>query len=166
MLNSTALFQNDKEQFLMHLYQQMFYVAYSKIRNKNDALDVVQEAWIKILNKIDTLKDEEKLVAWAKSITYHTALNMLKKKAREREQSDLIDLSYTISSNNSIEDQVIAYVVKESFVTFGEETERMMTYRYIDGYKSREIAEMMNIPEGTVKARLSRGRTKLRKMFD
>ena len=53
---------------LDELYRQMVRVVRHKLICKNEALDVVQEAWVRILEKIDTLRESDKLVPWAKTI--------------------------------------------------------------------------------------------------
>jgi RNA polymerase sigma-70 factor (ECF subfamily) len=71
------------EEKLRRLYSEMIRVAYSKVINKSDAQDAVQEAWVRILTKHETLKERSKLNSWAKTITANVALNLNKQSMRE-----------------------------------------------------------------------------------
>src|SRR5690554_181523 len=75
--------EDDQDEILDHLYKHMFMVAYAKMKNRSDALDVVQESWVKILNKLETLRDSKKLIQWSKVIVANTAMNVLKKRASQ-----------------------------------------------------------------------------------
>src|SRR5690606_16335399 len=74
----------ETEAELLELYNEMFRVAYANVYNKSDAHDVVQEAWVRILQKRDTLRESTKLAAWAKTITRNLAINCNRSAARTR----------------------------------------------------------------------------------
>lgn len=151
----------DEDKLLNTLYAEMFTVAYAKMKNKADALDVVQESWVKILKKIDTLRDEEKLVQWAKRIASNTANNVLRRKIVQHEMVEerLVSAEKT---DESVEYRYLRGEIQKSISMLDAQTRSMLVYKYYYGWKDRQIAEKMGIPLGTVKARLHRGRLKLR----
>src|SRR5690554_5191767 len=67
-------------ELLTEIYEQMLIIAYAKMRNKADALDVVQESWTIILSKWEMLRDKDKLMPWAKKIVNNTANNTIRRK--------------------------------------------------------------------------------------
>jgi len=153
----------NEEDLLNTLYRHMFIVAYAKMKNKTDALDVVQEAWIKILQKLDTLKDPKKLVQWSKAIAANTAMNALKRKAADAVQ--LYDEHMCIgelSFDLRVEERILKRAVYESLSLLDEETRTMMICKFYYDWKDRQIAEVVEMPVGTVKARIHRAKKLLR----
>lgn len=157
---------NPEYDSLIHeLYREMLIVAYAKMNNKADALDVVQEAWLKILTKIDTLKDKEKLFQWAKAIVANTAINMLKR--RYSVQLSFIELDQCTSEANepSVDDRLVWSIVHESMTKLDEETRQILIYKLIYSWKDQEIADKLGLPLGTIKAKIHRGRKRLREIL-
>lgn len=154
----------DEDELMNTLYTEMFIVAYSKMNNKADALDVVQESWVKILNNIDTLRDEDKLVQWAKRIASNTANNALRRKKLNHEvyEERLLQLQKT---EDPLESRLLRGEIREGMNLLDADTRRMFVYKYYYGWKDRQIAEEMGYPLGTVKARLHRGKERLRSLL-
>ncbi len=156
----------DQSELLEELYRQMFIVAYSKLKNKPDALDAVQESWVKILRKIDTLRDRDKLIQWAKVITANTSINIWKKK-QQRNEVLVQELEYDAKSAAAgmIEESLLAADVKQSLEELDKDTRLMFIYKFYFGWKDQQIADSLGYPVGTVKARIHRGKHRLRKML-
>lgn len=153
----------DEDDLLNALYKHMFIVAYAKMKNRSDALDVVQEAWIKILQKLDTLKDPNKLIQWAKAIVANTAMNALKRKAVDAvplydEHMSIGDLGIDLH----VEEKLLKQTVYESLAMLDGETRTMMICKFYYEWKDQQIAEVVEMPVGTVKARIHRAKKLLR----
>lgn len=160
--------EQDQQTLLNDLYKQMFAVAYAKTRNKQDALDIVQESWVKILQKIDSLKDREKLFQWAKAIVSNTANTHIKKNAALRASQTITEEVATIDIpiDAKIEERILVEAILECIEQLDDLTRRMFVYKYYYEWKDRQIAERLSLPEGTVKARLSRGKSRVRKIME
>jgi RNA polymerase sigma-70 factor (ECF subfamily) len=157
---------DDQDEILDHLYKHMFMVAYAKMKNRSDALDVVQESWIKILNKLETLRDPKKLIQWSKVIVANTAMNALKKRSAHvvslyDEQMSIDDLDIGLY----MEDKLLKQAIYESLSLLDEETRKMMICKFYYGWKDQQIAEIMEMPVGTVKARIHRAKVRLREQL-
>ena len=155
----------EQDELLQELYKQMFIVAYSKLRNKSDALDAVQESWIKILRKIDTLKDKDKLFQWSKVIVANTAINIWKKKQSLREVY-VQDIDFQFHYEEKMDKHLVAADVKSSLDHLDQDTRLMFVYKFYFGWKDQQIADKLGFPVGTVKARLHRGKGRLRKILN
>ncbi len=156
----------NQEELMNELYKQMFVVAYSKMRNKSDALDVVQESWIKILQKIDTLKDRSKLFHWVKVITSNTANNMIK---RKQLMKNVIPFPYDESRAGlyqapelELDDRFIRESIFDCIGRLDEKAQQMIKFKYFYGCSDEETAAMMKLPVGTVKAKIHRAKSRLR----
>lgn len=146
------------------LYDQMFRVAYRRVRNRIDALDVVQESWVKILCSLDTLKDQTKLRHWANVIAANTAINFVKRKIVRNSCAFDDVISDRLSAD--IGDMALKLEMAEVMERLDQLTRTMFLSKYVYGYKDDEIALAMRIPVGTVKARIHRGKARLRGIFN
>ncbi|MFC3789684.1 RNA polymerase sigma factor [Paenibacillus sp. GCM10012307] len=146
------------EILLRDLYNQMTRVAYSKVRNKSDAHDVVQEAWVRILSKQDTLREESKLTAWAKTITANVAYNV----NRRNGKSSTGWFEPQEPSSSSPTEAELLLEISELLGALDPRSRTMMLYKFYYGFKDQEIADAMNLPLGTVKARIHRSRERLK----
>ncbi len=160
----------EQEKLLKELYTEMYIVAYSKLRNKMDAHDVVQESWIKILTKINTLKEKNKIKPWAKTIVCNTANNLLKKKFRKVEvllcEERFASLKMISERTVPLDEQCIQrFVMNEIYDGIKQldvDIRRIFDYKFFGHWKDRQIADEMRLPLGTVKAKLNRGKERLR----
>ncbi|WP_127587953.1 RNA polymerase sigma factor [Paenibacillus koleovorans] len=160
-----AVSQEEQDVMLQELYRQMFVVAYSITRSRSEAMDVVQESWLKILMKLHTLKDRDKLIQWAKVIASNTAYNMMKRSSKltalVREEQGLYEYNGT-----GVEDKVVQRMICATIERLDQTTRRIFVYKYYQDLKDQEIATRMGMPVGTIKARLHRGKEQLRQYLD
>lgn len=150
-----------QSELLDRLYAQMVAVSYRMMGNKSDALDVVQESWLKIIQKYETLQDPDKLFQWASTIVRRTALNeMRKREIRRKTEGRWVRLHTPL---NEPDNMLRELEWQEWIDSLDEVTKRMFKYKYDLGLKDLEIAERLGLPMGTVKARLHRGKRHLMK---
>lgn len=163
LLQAVSDCPEERDALLMDIYKQMFIVAYSIIRNQSEAMDAVQESWVKILRRIDTLRERDKLIQWAKAIAANTAYNMVKRKvviSLDAEKS-----SVRLVAPDGVEDQVVRNMLFEELNKLDDKTRQILTCKYVHDMKDKDIAEMMNLPVGTVKARIHRGKEQLKQLL-
>lgn len=135
----------------------MFKAAYAILRNRDDAEDVTQEAFMKLMESKPHFSDSEHAKAWLLRVTINLSKNMLKASWRKNKTENNEELSYT--ENES--DEVLFCVMKleESYRT-------VIHLYYYEGYSTNEIAYILKLPSATVRTRLKRARAKLRKMLE
>lgn len=166
-LDTEQMDKSEQEELMNELYRQMFIVAYSKVSNKMDALDVVQESWLKILQSIGSLKEREKIFQWAKVIVSNTANNLL----RRRLALQIIPLSQDTPGfedgfiDSQIEELVMREEIIESLAQLDKATGKMLICKYYYGWKDKDIAAILDCPVGTVKAKIHRGKDRLRSIL-
>ncbi|WP_308638589.1 RNA polymerase sigma factor [Paenibacillus silvisoli] len=158
-----ALFQTDSfEDKLLELYNEMIQVAYAKVYNKSDAQDAVQEAWVRMLMKQSTLRERSKLAAWAKAITTNIAANLNKRAARMRPTDDD---SLMLNKNERAvlrDEAAVMLEITELLDMLDPVSRTMLLYKFYYGFKDAEIAAFMEVPVGTIKARIHRTKKYLR----
>lgn len=155
----------DGEAFELLIKQEsdkLYKIAFLHVRNKEDALDVIQESVYKAFISIKKLKNPEFFSTWLVKILIRTAYKMLEQRKRlgfiddnsisellnkevpEYEQQ--IDLSYAVSKlNNNYQTVIILF--------------------YYNDLSIRDISKALDKPEGTIKTYLRRAKNELKKMI-
>ncbi|TJY41037.1 sigma-70 family RNA polymerase sigma factor [Cohnella pontilimi] len=148
---------SSEEELLSELYRQMLKVARYKLYNKNDAVDVVQEAWVRILEHGSTLRDSDKLIPWAKAIASNLASNANRSKKVETIDDDYVrDLS-GLGSNS--EPELLAEL-SDLLGRLDPQARTLLLYKFYYGFRDDEIAAALSVPVGTVKARIHRSKAR------
>lgn len=163
-----AYTRDEYEALVGELYRNMFIVAYSMTRNRSEAMDIVQEAWINILRKSDSLRDKGKLIAWAKAVVTNTGLNLIRKKYRNHEVSlEAISAGEWVRCNGDLEELLLLRrVLWENLDHLPQDLRAVLVHKFFDDMMDREIAERLSLPVGTVKAKIHRAKQRLRRQLD
>ena len=174
---------SEQEQFTADAMQyapQLFSTALRMTRNRSDAEDLVQETYIKGWRSFRTFQEGTNLRAWLFRImtnTYINKYNAAKRKGTEVELDDVEELflykrlgSIDQSKlSSSAEDQMLNLFtddeVKNALESLPEDFRIPVLLSDVDGFSYKEIAEMLEIPMGTVMSRLHRGRKIMQKML-
>jgi len=151
---------NDKA-YLM-LFQQyeadIYRMAYVYVKNKDDALDLVQEVAYQSFKTISTLKKPEYFKTWLMKITINCALNLINKNKK------VIPLNSSFEVFTGSEDEDIALTLSLHMLidTLKEDEKSVILLKYYDDRTLKEISEILDIPLGTAKSVLYRALDKLR----
>ena len=144
-----------------HLGGKMFAIALRYTKNRDDAQDVLQDAFIKIFEHISTFRGDSPLEFWIRSIVVNTALKHIRK---QKIWTDIDDV-YLKDEELENDDISIAQFQYQQLMEFIQELptgcQTVFNLYAIEGYKHHEIAEMLQISEGTSKSQFSRARTLL-----
>ena len=165
---------------LMNKHQRLVYhVVYRLIPNKSDHEDLGQDIFLKVYAKLKTYKAEAKLSTWIARIAYNTCLNYLEKKKHslmddlikthdnEEEASSLMenvrddDLLPDVETENLISSEILQREIEKLPVTY----KIILTLYHLEFMKYKEIAEITDLPEGTVKSYLFRARQMLKNIL-
>jgi RNA polymerase sigma-70 factor (ECF subfamily) len=158
--------------------QQLFATAVRMTRNRADAEDLVQETYLKAWRAYDNFEEGTNLRAWLFRIMTNSYINRYNAAQRRPTETDLDDVEEFFlyrrlgavdqsRMNASAEDQMMELFTDEEVRNAIEELPE--TFRLplilsdVDGFAYKEIAEMLDIPIGTVMSRLHRGRKWMQK---
>jgi RNA polymerase sigma-70 factor (ECF subfamily) len=165
------------EEFIKAYQRDIYNIALRFLNNEQDALDVTQEIFIKVLKKIDSFQGNSKLSTWLYRITINTCKDYIKKhykhnniyidKGIDGEEGEIF---YQLPSEQGepslvLEDKLKKEVLYKSIEILEPDYKEVIILRYINQLSYGEIGEILNIPEGTVKSRLYRGRLNLAKLL-
>ncbi|MDQ0270633.1 sigma-70 family RNA polymerase sigma factor [Cytobacillus purgationiresistens] len=147
------------EQLLKKHYQQIYRTAFLYVQNQEDALDVVQEAAYQALISVHTIKSPEYFMTWLTKIVIRCSGQLLAKRKVIVPLTEEVLLSLK-SSNGSINDD--ALLLMDALGSLKDSYRTALILFYYNDYSIKTISELMEIPEGTVKTYLSRGKEALK----
>lgn len=153
--------------------QRAFFVALEFVKNDSDAEDILQESYIKALSKIKELDKPESFQSWLNQIVANKSKDYLKKKkpslfeAEENEVFELIpDEDTDFTPEDNLDKAELQRAVMEVLDELGEEKKACVMMLYFEELSVGEIAQALEIPEGTVKTRLFSARKDLKGKFE
>ncbi len=162
----------------MEYMPSLYTAALRMTRNPPDAEDLVQETYLKAYRGFNGFTEGTNLKAWLYRILTNTYINTYRAKKRRPEESDVDDLEnfYLYRrlgglegavAGRSAEDEVLDHFteteVKEAIEALPEQFRMAVLLGDVEGFSYKEIAEILDVPIGTVMSRLHRGRRALQK---
>lgn len=165
--------RNNNRRAQLKLYRQycdaMFCVAKRYMHNREDAEDAVQEAFIKVFQKLHQYREEVAFGAWLKRIVINHCLDRVRKeKERLLSVKDVfpeIVAEDTETEGWFVEDSVTQKMVVRTMEQLPENSRYVVMLFLVEGYDHEEISEILGITEVNSRTLLSRGKKKLREML-
>ncbi len=169
--------KNKREGFelLFKKYERYIYsICYSYTYSQQDALDLVQEVFLRIYRNFEKVDEKKPVSPWIKKITVNTCINFkrdIRNKVSELSINSNVDesdraLGKIIPDSELTEDKVMYFDTKkaleDSIKELPDEIRMAVLLRHINGLSYNEIAELMSCPVGTIKTYLFRGRRLLK----
>ena len=138
-----------------------FRVAYSVLRHREDAEDVAQEAFAKAYRSFRQLRNRERFRAWLVRMTWRLALDRRRADRRRlaREEHAAIDPTAGVDARDGDERSVLLWKAIDGL---SEKLRVVIVLAGIEGHDIREVAALLELPEGTVKSRLFLARQQLK----
>ena len=164
------------ERDVLPLLPSLYGAALRLTRNPADAEDLLQDTTLRAYRGFATFQEGTNLKAWLYRILTNSYINTYRKKQREpktvegpEDQDDwfLFDRLGAKSVERSAEEDVLEQIpdaeVKEALESMQENCRMAVLLADVEGFSYKEIAEIMDVPIGTVMSRLHRGRKALEK---
>jgi RNA polymerase sigma-70 factor (ECF subfamily) len=165
------------DQAMEHM-SSLYNAALRMTRNPSDAEDLVQETYLKAYRGFGGFQEGTNLKAWLYRILTNTFINTYRSKKRRPEETELDDLENLYlyrrlaggqgaTAGRSAEDEVLDHIteseVKDAIEALPEQFRMAVLLSDVEGFSYKEIAEITDVPIGTVMSRLHRGRRALQK---
>jgi len=154
------------ERYKMALYK----VMYRMVLNRDDAEDLVEEAFIKAYRSINKFQTDRPFFSWLRRIGVNNAINFLK---RER-KGNIAPLEYvekTLPNDRNdpvrmTREKMIRERINAALTRLPQEARIILSLKVEEDLSYEEIGNILNIPKGTVMSRLARARQKLKRIFE
>lgn len=145
------------------LYHPVFQIAYSITKDVATAEDIVQETFIKVFAKIDTLQQPEKIEAWVMTIARRTTYDTLRKQKKWNETVvKTVDIDEAVFVDTPYEEQEIQVIVEATINALPPMQREILRLKLVEGYTDEAIARELSIKVGTVKSRIHRAKEKVK----
>jgi len=161
---------------LVRRYQDRLYnTVYRLVENAEDAQDVVQEAFLHAYQSLDSFKGDSLFFTWLYRIAFNSAISLRRKKrvvlsidgARNGEPGvDPADPSEMTRPGHSLEQQEQERRVHRALARLSPEHRAVLVMKDMEGQKYELMAEVLQVPIGTIRSRLHRARLELRELLE
>lgn len=141
----------------------LFAICLRYTEHRDDAHDVLQEAFIRIFDKIAQVREPMQLEGWLRRVTVSTAINHYHRAKKHRQTHDLETVMFKVADEtpdvlSSLNSRELLMLVS----TLPQGYRIVFNMFVIEGYSHKEIAEMLDISEGTSKSQLNHAKTWLK----
>jgi RNA polymerase sigma-70 factor (ECF subfamily) len=154
----------------------VFAICLRMVGNAQEAEDLSQEAFIRAFNHIDQYDHERKFSTWLFRIATNLSIDFLRRRKSNISLDAVVPGTEGLSLNAMLPDQTAQpeelvvrketeEMVQNEIKKLPEKYRSAVVLKYIEDLSLKEISEIMDIPVGTVKTRIHRGREMLRKMM-
>ncbi len=170
-----SLVENDDPQAFTVLYDRhsrpAYSLAYRMMGQRQAAEDLVQEVFLRVWRSTGSYRAERGSVrTWILSIVHHRGVDLLRSTASRRRTQDKVEASaekaqpseaFSEAWRNSQRDEV-----RQALETLPSEQLKVLELAYFSAYTHVEIADLLDLPLGTVKGRMRLGLKKIKDYFD
>jgi RNA polymerase sigma-70 factor, ECF subfamily len=168
---------------LVERYQRKVYaVAYGMLKDKEEARDVAQEAFVKVYKYLDHFKGDASFYTWLYRITANICIDQMRKKGTSR--GDAVEFDETIATDTAEANigalgsklgtnpqkamlrKELAEKIEAALQEVPEKHREILLMREVEGMSYEDLAKVLGIPKGTVMSRLFHARLKVQKILN
>lgn len=166
------------DKFIRHYSRPLFGVILNYTKNPADAEEILQDTFLKIINKIETFKEGNPIWPWMRRIAINNAIMWLRKNKPKQEKTlNLDDMTPAFSNQGEFQDPIFSWTLdpEDLFMNTelaGElynaiqslpgEYRIPLILRDVEGYSLKQISSMIQLKEPTTKTRIHRARSFVR----
>ena len=156
------------EKIYNEAYKAVYWTALGILKNEADAEDIVQDTFVTLIESYDSIKDKAKVMPWLKKIAANKCLDRIKLTKTDAAPDEFFEdveaipedfLPDTIVESTEMR-KIIMDIIERSL---SEDIRRTLILFYFDEMSTKEIAETLGVPEGTIRRRLNFARNKIKK---
>ena len=163
---------------IVNLYQHKLYqICYRMLGNKQEAEDIAQEAFVRAYINLHSYDQKRKFSTWLYRIATNLCIDRIRKKKpdyyldAEVAGTDGLDMYSQIAANERLPEDVVTDMELQERIQYEisrlpDKYRSVIVLKYIEELSLQEISEILDMPLGTVKTRIHRGREALRKQLN
>ncbi|HME90346.1 MAG TPA: sigma-70 family RNA polymerase sigma factor [Myxococcaceae bacterium] len=168
---------------LVERYQRKVYsVALGMLKDREEAMDVAQEAFVKVYKYLDHFKGDSSFYTWLYRITVNISIDVLRRRAAAKGEHVELDENIQVDSaeanlgalgsrlgtnpQKSLLRKELAAKIEEALQEVPEKHRAILLLRELEGMSYEDLARTLQIPKGTVMSRLFHARAKIQKILN
>jgi RNA polymerase sigma-70 factor (ECF subfamily) len=163
------------ETIVRQYHQRIYNLAYRFTGRFDEAEDLTQEIFLKVYRTLTSYRPESgALVTWMVRVGRNHLIDHYRKFKTERSQTDSLEVEYEKAEENparyvspaqALEQRELSERVHHALLRVSEDLREAVILRDLEEFTYEEIAGMLNVPVGTVKSRINRGRAELARLL-
>lgn len=153
-------------------HSKIYRFAYRFFADENEAHDITQKTFIKTYQNVSTLENPEKFSSWIYRIANNLCLDELKRAGRRKSTSldAYLEQSGGLEGDQKapdadLQNKELGYILQKALLTLPDDQRTVIILKEYEGLKFREIADILEEPESTVKSRLYYGLKSTRRVL-
>jgi RNA polymerase sigma factor (sigma-70 family) len=143
----------------------MLAVCYRYAKNRDDAEDMLQEAFIKIFTQIKQFRGDGSIEGWIRKIIIHTCINNIKKNKKFNDSVDLMYAKSLQSKNDDVPSIMQAKQIIDCIRLLPLGYRTVLNLFAIEGLSHKEIGQMLDIEESTSRSQYTRAKVMLQNLL-
>jgi RNA polymerase sigma-70 factor (ECF subfamily) len=156
------------EQRLRECQRVVYQVAFGVLRDRADAEEITQDAFLRAYRKLSSLREPQKFRSWVARVSFRLALNRRRAMARARRRdTSWLEVSTPSAGNvgTIAAQREFQLRLQQEIVRLPKKLRTVLLLSAVQELNTCDIAEMLGIPEGTVRSRVHLARKELFKVF-
>jgi RNA polymerase sigma-70 factor (ECF subfamily) len=145
----------------------IYNLALNFFNNREDAEDITQDVFLKVYNNIDKFREDKSFNSWLVKLSTNYCIDHWRKSKRSAKRVDLSD--DLMKTEHTPEDSAVKEYdvanLRNKMSDLDPDLRLLLIMRDIQNHSYQEIAEILNLPLGTIKSRINRARIRLAKKF-
>ena len=156
------------EQIYNEAYKAVYWTAMALLKNEADAEDVVQDTFVSLIESYDSIEDKTKVVAWLKKNAANKCLNRLTRTKTDNASDEFFETIEAVPED-FLPDSIVESEETRKIImniinnVLSDDIRRTLVLFYFDEMSTKEIAEVLGIPQGTVLWRLNFAKKRIKK---
>jgi len=168
---------NAFEELVIANEKNVYNLALKMTKNEEDASDITQEAFIKAYRQLGAFRGDSKFSVWLYRMTYNLCIDFLRKNSKTRvisissyqdDTGDAVDIEFPdirALPTEVVEQKELRELIAKSINELNDDHRQILIMRELEDMSYCDIADVLNISEGTVKSRIARARQNLVKIL-
>lgn len=156
-------------QLYLRYKDRMYYYFYRMLGNSSEqANDFLQELFLKLIEKPESYNPDFSFTTWLYSVANNMCKNEYRKRnvRQEYQEFEALQPKLDFVNESTIEPEQLIEKIFETLNDLGKEHQSAFLLRYREGFSIKEVAEILELPEGTVKSRLFYAKKQLSEKLD
>jgi len=154
------------EELVRRWEKRLWHYAYKVTGSDSAAWDIVQETWVGIIKGIRKLEDTAAFPKWTFRILNNKCTDWLRKRHLQSRLEDELSRQAQEEFNTEQSTNVKSELLYTAVMKLSSQQRALLMLRYNEGFDISQIAEILNVPEGTVKSRLHRSLNQLKQIVE
>lgn len=153
---------NDHQKLVWHIISRL-------VQNREDTLELSQEVFLQVYNKLGQFKGDSQLSTWIGRIAYHFAVRFLQKKGRQLDEVD-VEIEDASEEEGHSQHEHLQQTQLKQHVLFAMSQlpviqQTIVSLYHLEEMTLSEISEITDLPQGTIKSHLFRARNRLKQIL-